>query len=134
MAPARRALLLAVALAALAALAPALLPRGAGGAGAQTSRRALVRRVLAPAAASALLAPAGAPAREWISGRAQGNKEGDVSGTKKDPKYLRCLNNCLPACIGGPSGEQREKRDCLQSCQDECCETYAQCSYAIVKD
>lgn len=101
---------------------------------AETGRRGCIARVLAPAALSLL--PVRTPAAtEWISGRMPGGKpkDGDVTGTKRDPKYLRCLNNCLPSCMGGPSGVQKDKNTCLQECQDECCQTYAQCSYAAVK-
>lgn len=103
---------------------------------ADSSRRVCIARALAPAVLSLVAVPARTTAAtEWISGRMQGGKpkDGDVTGTKKDPKYLRCLNNCLPSCIGGPSGVQKEKSTCLQECQDECCQTYAQCSYAAVK-
>ncbi|KAG8460751.1 hypothetical protein KFE25_010806 [Diacronema lutheri] len=100
------------------------------------NRRGHIARMLAPAALSLVALPARSPAaQQWISGRNPGGKpkDGDVTGTKRDPKYLRCLNNCLPSCIGGPSGVQKDKSTCLQECQDECCSTYAQCSYAAVK-
>jgi hypothetical protein len=102
----------------------------------EATRRGYVARVLAPAALALVVSPAPAPAKTWISGRSPEGKpkDGDATGTKKDPRYLRCLNNCLPDCIGGPSGVQKEKRECLQDCQDECCQTYAQCSYQAVKD
>ncbi|KAJ1624362.1 hypothetical protein T492DRAFT_844789 [Pavlovales sp. CCMP2436] len=99
-----------------------------------TSRRGLAARVLAPAALL-VAGPATSRATEWLSGRTPGGKpkDGDPTGTKKDSRYLRCLSNCLPSCIGGPSGVQRERSDCLQQCQDECCQSYEQCSYRAVK-
>jgi hypothetical protein len=129
---------LALVLVAALGLAAALrVPPRAAPATTATSRRGLVARVLAPAAFSLVANPASSPATEWLSGRTPGQasrpKDGDPAGTKKDPRYLRCLNNCLPNCIGGPSGVQRERSDCLQQCQDECCQTYEQCSYRAVK-
>jgi hypothetical protein len=99
------------------------------------TRRSYLAGFLAPAALSLVVSPAPShAAREWVSGRSVPKpKDGDLTGTKKDPRYLRCLNNCLPSCIGGPSGVQKEKSDCLQECQDECCQTYEQCSYRAVK-
>lgn len=93
------------------------------------------RQALLALPAVAGLRPQPARAREWMSGKGdKPRKSGDVAGTRKDPSFLRCLNNCLPDCLGGPSGEQRDKRDCLVDCQDQCCATYEQCTYAIVKD
>ena len=72
-----------------------------------------------------------ASARRWISGRSDPirptNKE-KADGTKKDPKYLSCLNDCVPRCLGTATGTSeipKERSDCLLECQDECCSTCA---------
>ena len=54
-----------------------------------------------------------------------------VEGTKKDPKYLSCLNDCVPRCLGPPGSQTKERIDCIAECQDECCFTYQQCTYTI---
>jgi hypothetical protein len=58
----------------------------------------------------------------------------DVSGTKKDPNFLRSLSDCKNQCETnfGPDGYARSKEDCLSDCQDVCCTTYQQCTFAIV--
>jgi hypothetical protein len=55
----------------------------------------------------------------------------DKAGTKKDSKYLRCLSNCLAGCQKPNYGEELGRDDCLQRCQDECCFSYAQCTYTV---
>ena len=92
----------------------------------------LVPRVLA---APKVVQCDGGNACVWLSGRSdpirQTSKD-KPDGTKKDPKYLRCLNDCVPRCQGPPSqGEQKDRLDCFEECQDECCFTYQQCTYKI---
>jgi hypothetical protein len=73
--------------------------------------------------------------RLWISGKSdpiRKTSKDKVDGTKKDPKYLSCLNDCVPRCLGPPaSGVQKDRLDCLSECQDECCFTYQQCTATI---
>jgi hypothetical protein len=49
--------------------------------------------------------------------------KGDVSGTKKDPRFLRSLSDCKSQCETTPAtnGLARSKEDCLSDCQDICC-------------
>lgn len=56
------------------------------------------------------------------------NKE-DKSGTKKDIKFLRCLSNCKTECQKPSDG--LANLDCNQDCQDQCCESYEQCSFKV---
>mmetsp|Transcript_539 Transcript_539/g.939 ORF Transcript_539/g.939 Transcript_539/m.939 type:complete len:166 (-) Transcript_539:818-1315(-) len=59
--------------------------------------------------------------------------KGDVSGTRKDPGFLRALSDCKTQCEITPAadGYARSKEDCLSDCQDICCKTYEQCTFAI---
>jgi hypothetical protein len=52
----------------------------------------------------------------------------DVSGTRKDPNFLRSLSDCKSQCENraGPDGLAKSKEDCLSECQDICCTTYEQ--------
>jgi len=76
----------------------------------------------------------------WLTGKAPkvpGQKpkdKGDTSGTKKDPNFLRSISDCKSQCENtpGPDGLARSKEDCLSDCQDICCTTYEQCTFAIV--
>lgn len=58
----------------------------------------------------------------------------DTRGTRKDPSFLRSLSDCKNQCETnlGPDGLARPKDDCLSDCQDICCTTYEQCTFAIV--
>lgn len=56
------------------------------------------------------------------------NKD-DKSGTKKDIKFLRCLSNCKTECQKPSDG--LANLDCNQDCQDQCCESYEQCSFKV---
>ena len=60
-----------------------------------------------------------------------GNKADPDSkvGTKKDSKFLRCISNCKSDCQTPNSGLARN--DCVQDCQDICCDSYEQCSFKI---
>lgn len=68
----------------------------------------------------------------WISGKSDPIRKtvnGKVEGTKKDPPYIRCLNDCIPRLQGKPSlGIQKDRTDVLAECQDTCCFTYQQCT------
>ena len=63
----------------------------------------------------------------WLSGRSdpiRPTSKDKPDGTKKDGRYLRCLNDCVPRKQG--SSGSKERADCLDECQLECCETYEQ--------
>ncbi|KAL7471494.1 hypothetical protein ACHAXS_011782 [Conticribra weissflogii] len=76
----------------------------------------------------------------WKTGRAPeipGQKpkdKGDVKGTKKDPSFLRSVADCKNKCENsyGPDGRGKTSAECLSECQDICCTTYEQCTFAIV--
>ena len=75
-------------------------------------------------------------ARVWISGKSdpiRPTSKEDTKGTKKDGRYISCLNDCVPRKQGPPGLNQLERADCLDSCQQECCMTYEQCTYTIRK-
>ena len=59
------------------------------------------------------------------------NKDGDKTGTKKDYKFLKCMSGCKADCQSPSGGLATQRNDCVQDCQDQCCETYEQCSYKI---
>ena len=52
----------------------------------------------------------------------------DLSGTKKDPNFLRSIADCKSQC----ESKGKAKEDCLSECQDICCMTYEQCTFNIV--
>ena len=58
----------------------------------------------------------------------------DYTGTRKDPNFLRSIADCKNQCENraGPDGFVKTKEDCLSECQDICCTTYEQCTFAIV--
>ena len=103
----------------------------------------LSRRAALPAFAAAALAGAATPAaiagsdgapKLWLSGKSdplRPTSKDKLDGTKKDPKYLSCLNDCVPRCQGPPGSPAKERSDCLLECQQECCSTYEQCTYTI---
>ena len=76
----------------------------------------------------------------WNSGKAPkvpGQKpkdKNDTSGTRKDGNFLRSIADCKNQCENttGPDGLSKSKEECLQDCQDICCKTYEQCTFAIV--
>ena len=101
------------------------------------SRRALLQAF----ATSPLLMPLVAhaddkPTPKWISGKSdplRPTSKDKPDGTKKDNRYVSCLNDCVPRKQGPPGPNQKERVDCLDECQVECCETYEQCTYTIRK-
>eukprot|EP00752_Nemacystus_decipiens_P012104 g10729.t1 len=73
--------------------------------------------------------------KEWISGKgAQPKGSDDKTGTRKESKYLRCLSNCLADCQKPTYGPEKDREECLQTCQDECCTSYEQCTYAVTQN
>lgn len=96
------------------------------------------RRFLFAAAALALtpVAPALAADNVWVSGKSdpiRPTSKDKPDGTKKDYKYIQCLNDCVPRKQGAPGPGQKPREECLDSCQQECCFTYQQCTYTIRK-
>ena len=99
------------------------------------SRRQLVPAVAAWAAASRFAPSARALENSkgpiWTSGRSdpiRPTSKDKADGTKKDPKYLSCLNDCVPQCsstYGTDTGRPKERSDCFDECQDQCCATCA---------
>ena len=99
------------------------------------SRRQLVPAVAAWAAASRFAPSARAAddgkAKIWTSGRSdpiRPTSKDKADGTKKDPKYLGCLNDCVPLCTSSyaaETGRPKERSDCFEECQDQCCSTCA---------
>ena len=91
--------------------------------------------------AAAIVSPSAAVAADgkanvWISGKSdpiRKTSKDKPDGTKKDNKYLGCLNDCVPRKQGPPGPSQLERADCLDACQQECCSTYEQCTYTIRK-
>ena len=57
------------------------------------------------------------------------NPPDSKEGTKKDSSFLRAMSNCKSTCQ--KPGEGLAKLDCLQDCQDQCCNSYEQCSFKI---
>ena len=67
-----------------------------------------------------------------VPGQAPKDKS-DTKGTKRDPNFLRAISDCKAQCeqSNGPDGFARSKEECLELCQDVCCKTYEQCTFAI---
>eukprot|EP00614_Pseudopedinella_elastica_P021841 CAMPEP_0172640008 /NCGR_PEP_ID=MMETSP1068-20121228/221025_1 /TAXON_ID=35684 /ORGANISM="Pseudopedinella elastica, Strain CCMP716" /LENGTH=153 /DNA_ID=CAMNT_0013453285 /DNA_START=27 /DNA_END=488 /DNA_ORIENTATION=- len=84
-------------------------------------------------AAASLAAPSASQAKVWLSGKSETPKKDkeDRSGTRKDPKFLRCLSNCVSDCQRIGSGSNKDRDTCLLECQDGCCFTYEQCSATL---
>lgn len=110
----------------------------------------LGRRAALPVLAAALAASASVPPRwahaadapksangapkVWLSGKSdplRPTSKDKPDGTRKDPKYLSCLNDCVPRCQG--SSGSKDRSDCFDECQDECCFTYQQCTAPRVR-
>jgi hypothetical protein len=97
-----------------------------------------------PAAAAAATSPppssGGGEYTIWKTGRApivpgqKPREKDDVKGTRKDPNFLRSVSDCKVKCENtpGPDGLSRSSTECLSACQDICCTTYEQCTFAIV--
>ena len=97
-------------------------------------RKLLVQTVFAAGAAFVANSVQAAEPTIWRSGKSPivpGQKPKDksnVSGTRKDPSFLRSVSDCKSQCEA--TGKTRD--DCLSECQDICCTTYEQCTFAIV--
>ena len=126
----------------LVLVAPLGLLPAAHGPGPVEPAAPLGRRQVAPLFLLAALPSCARPARaaddltklRWVSGRSdpiRKTSKDSNDGTKKDSKYLSCLNDCVPRCQGPPGAETKERGECFAECQDECCFTYQQCTYTI---
>jgi hypothetical protein len=80
--------------------------------------------VFAPSEAFA----ADAQVRVFKSGKNPDQPTDSKVGTRKETKFLRSMSDCKSKCQlpGGLA-----KTDCVQDCQDQCCESYEQCSFKI---
>mmetsp|Transcript_5947 Transcript_5947/g.9102 ORF Transcript_5947/g.9102 Transcript_5947/m.9102 type:complete len:170 (+) Transcript_5947:67-576(+) len=111
------------------------------------NRRALLRSVGASILSTAAFlsqknqaGAADAGAIRWISGKTpkipgeKPKESKDTAGTRKDPGFLRSVSDCKSKCetLLMTTGSSKPKEDCLSECQDICCTTYEQCTFAIV--
>ena len=107
------------------------------------SRRDVLKLLTLSVPAAAIPSTPPATAAEptiWKTGRTPeipGQKpkdESDTKGTRKDPNFLRSIADCKGKCENspGPDGLARSSVECLSACQDICCTTYEQCTFAIV--
>ena len=72
-----------------------------------------------------------APGRRWLTGKSCKEKaSGDLKGTKKDPQYLRKLQDCK-AQGQAPGGKEEANVEINKTCRDSVCSTYEQCTYQI---
>ena len=93
----------------------------------------LIASPFLPGSIDFALAKENSEAKIFLSGKNPiATQGGDPkAGTKKDIKFLRCLSNCKSKCQLPSEGLAEERVDCVQDCQDICCETYEQCSFRI---
>ena len=110
-----------------------------------SSRREWTKRAFATLIATSSVSAAGSASADsgdtiWKTGKApivpgQTPKDkSDTKGTRKDPAFLRSISDCKGKCeqTPGPDGLARASTECLSECQDICCTTYEQCTFAIV--
>ena len=65
-----------------------------------------------------------------VDGPSSSRSPGDSkAGSRKDIDFLRRMSNCKTICQR--PGEGLAKIDCVQDCQDQCCDSYEQCSFKI---
>jgi hypothetical protein len=112
-----------------------------------SSRRTFLCTAFSAALATPLLLPELVSAKEpvgdtiWMTGKmpqVPGQKprdKNDLTGTRKDPNFLRSLADCKNQCENTAStgGYSKTKDECLSECQDICCTSYQQCTFAIVQ-
>jgi len=107
-----------------------------------SSRREWTRNILTSIIATTPLVVSAADSGDtiWKTGKSPqipGQKpkdKSDTKGTRKDPSFLRSISDCKGKCENspGPDGLARSSTECLSACQDICCTTYEQCTFAIV--
>ena len=107
-----------------------------------SSRREWTRNILTSLIATTPLVASAADSGDtiWKTGKSPqipGQKpkdKSDTKGTRKDPSFLRSISDCKGKCekSPGPDGLARSSTECLSACQDICCTTYEQCTFAIV--
>ena len=119
-----------------------------------TRRRRLLHKMIAIGIGVALMSPLNEHAYAieqprpedtiWMTGKMPkipGQKpkdKSDVTGTRKDPNFLRSLSDCKNQCenmtgASSNAGYAKGKEECLSECQDICCTTYQQCTFPIVQ-
>ena len=52
-------------------------------------------------------------------------------GSKKEKRFLKCISSCKSDCQAPSGGLATSSLDCIQDCQDKCCDSYEQCSYKL---
>ena len=107
-----------------------------------SSRREWTRNILTFIIATTPLVASAADSGDtiWKTGKSPqipGQKpkdKNDTKGTRKDPSFLRSIADCKGKCENspGPDGLAKSSTECLSECQDICCTTYEQCTFAIV--
>ena len=107
-----------------------------------SSRREWTRNILTSIIATTPLVASAADSGDtiWKTGKSPqipGQKtkdKSDTKGTRKDPSFLRSIADCKGKCENspGPDGLAKSSTECLSECQDICCTTYEQCTFAIV--
>lgn len=63
------------------------------------------------------------------TGSPSDTKDDKGPGGRKETGFLRAMSNCKTKCQ--QPGEGLAKNDCIQDCQDQCCNSYEQCSFRI---
>ena len=107
------------------------------------SRREWTRNILTSIIATTPLVASAADSGDtiWKTGKSPQipnqkpkDKSDSTKGTRKDPSFLRSISDCKGKCESspGPDGLARSSTECLSACQDTCCTTYEQCTFAIV--
>ena len=108
-----------------------------------SSRREWTRNILTSIIATTPLVASAADSGDtiWKTGKSPQipnqkpkDKSDSTKGTRKDPSFLRSISDCKGKCESspGPDGLARSSTECLSACQDTCCTTYEQCTFAIV--
>ncbi len=65
----------------------------------------------------------------FSTGEQKDTNKGSYTGSKKEITFLRCMSRCKTRCQAPAEGLARN--DCVQDCQDICCNSYEQCSFKI---
>ena len=107
-----------------------------------STRREWTRNILTSIIATTPLVASAADSGDtiWKTGKSpqipnqKPKDKSDTKGTRKDPSFLRSISDCKGKCESspGPDGLARSSTECLSACQDTCCTTYEQCTFAIV--
>lgn len=82
-----------------------------------------------PCHAAIETSPSTASAVIYKTGKSPEGLSTSPADSRKDKTFLRCMSNCKTDCQ--KPGEGPAKLDCVQDCQDQCCNSYEQCSFKI---